>query len=240
MGDNPAARTQPFGPWRHLAAWGVHLLTASGAVLALLALAAIHRGRYAEAFAWMAVALAIDSIDGTLARAVAVRTVLPTLDGARLDDVVDYLNYTLVPLALIYASGRLPSPLALPVVAFVLLASAYGFAQTDAKTNDGYFKGFPSYWNVVAFYIYALDTPQWFGAAALVLFGILVFVPTYYVYPSRSPRFRTITIGLGVVWAITALVILARLEDAPRSLVWASLLYPAYYFGLSVYLTRRR
>jgi phosphatidylcholine synthase len=240
MGDHSAVGTESFGPWRHLAAWGVHALTASGAVLALLALAAIHRGRYAEAFGWMAVALAIDSIDGTLARAVGVKRVLPTVDGARLDDVVDYLNYTLVPLALIYASGRLPSHLGLPVVAFVLLASAYGFAQTDAKTSDGYFKGFPSYWNIVAFYLHALDTPQWFAAAALVLFGILVFVPTYYLYPSRGPRFRTITIALGVVWAITALVILARLDDAPRSLVWASLLYPAYYLGLSVYLTHRR
>jgi phosphatidylcholine synthase len=171
---------------------------------------------------------------------VAVKKVLPTVDGARLDDVVDYLNYTLVPLALIGASGRLPSHLALPVIAFVLLASAYGFAQTDAKTSDGYFKGFPSYWNVVAFYLYALDTPRWFAAAALVLFGILVFVPTYYVYPSRSPRFRTITIALGAVWGIAALVILARLENAPQSLVLASLLYPAYYLGLSVYLTRRR
>jgi len=240
MRDHQASRAASFGVGRRLAAWAVHLLTASGAVVALLALAAIHRGRYAEAFGWMAVALAIDSVDGTLARAVAVRTVLPTFDGARLDDVIDYLNYTVVPLALIYASGRLPSDLALPAVAFVLLASAYGFAQIDAKTSDGYFKGFPSYWNILAFYLYALDTPQWFGAAALLLFGILVFVPIYYVYPSRNPRFRTITVTLGVAWAISALVILARLEDAPRALVVGSLLYPAYYLGLSFYLTRHR
>lgn len=240
MERHPAAPSAAFGVGRRLAAWAVHMLTASGAVVALLALSAIHRGRWAEAFGWMALALAIDSIDGTLARAVAVRTVLPGFDGARLDDVIDYLNYTLVPLALIYASGRLPAPLALPAVAFVLLASAYGFAQTDAKTGDGYFKGFPSYWNILAFYLHALDTPPWFGATMLLLFGILVFVPTYYVYPSRNPRFRTVTITMGAAWAVAALTILARLDDAPRALVLGSLLYPAYYLGLSFYLTRHR
>jgi phosphatidylcholine synthase len=240
MTERADAAADLHGPWRRAAAWGVHLFTACGAVVALLALAAVHRGAYAEAFAWLAVALAIDSADGTLARAARVKVVLPTFDGARLDDVIDYLNYTLVPVALIYAAGRLPADLALPVAAAVLLASAYGFAQADAKTTDGYFKGFPSYWNVIVFYLYALDAPGWLCAATLVLFAALVFVPTYYLYPSRAPRLRRTTVGLGIAWAVSCLVILARLDDPPRALVLGSLLYPAYYLGLSGYLTRRR
>ncbi len=228
------------GPGRHVAAWAVHLFTASGAVVGFLALAAIHRGRTTEAFFWMAVALAIDAVDGTLARAVGVKWVVPRFDGARLDDIVDFLNYTVVPLALVAAADHLPPGLELPVAAVVLIASAYGFCQLDAKTSDGYFKGFPSYWNVVAFYIVVLDTPPWFNAAVLTTFAVLVFVPTYYLYPSRATRFRTLTIGLGALWAVTSLVLLATLPHPPRTLALISLLYPAYYLGLSFYLTLRR
>lgn len=242
-----ASMAQPQGPstdapglGRRLVAWGVHLFTASGAVVALLALDAIHRGRYGQAFGWMALAMAIDSADGTLARAARVKTVLPGFDGARLDDVVDYLNYTVVPVALIYAAGRLPPRLDVVVAAAVLIASAYGFCQDDAKTTDGYFKGFPSYWNVVVFYLFALNTPPWLTAAVLLAFAVLVFVPIYYVYPSRAPRFRAITIALGIAWGVSGLVVLARLSDPPRFLLQLSLLYPAYYLGLSLYLTLRR
>jgi phosphatidylcholine synthase len=227
-------------PARRLAAWGVHLFTASGAVVGFIALDAIRRGSYVEAFWWMTIAFAIDSADGTLARAVGVKTVLPTFDGARLDDLVDYFNYTVVPVALVYAAGLLPAAAALPVAASVLIASAYGFCQAEAKTDDGYFKGFPSYWNVVAFYLFVLRFPPWVAAAVLVAFAVLVFVPVYYVYPSRAPRFRTLMIGLSLSWAASVLVAIAMLPDSPRVLVLGSLLYPAYYFALSFYLTIRR
>lgn len=232
--------SEPVGRGRRFAAWGVHLFTASGVLVAFLALEAIHWGRYSQAFGWMALALFIDSADGTLARAARVKIVLPQFDGARLDDLVDYLNYTVVPVALIYAAGRLPPRLDVLVAAVVLVASAYGFCQTDAKTNDGYFKGFPSYWNIVVFYLFALDTPPWLAAAVLLLFAILVFVPIYYVYPSRAPRFRIITVVLGIAWAVCCLVVLACLSDPPRLLLQLSLLYPVYYMGLSLHLTLRR
>jgi phosphatidylcholine synthase len=225
---------------RQCAAWGVHFLTASGAIVGFLALAAIHEGRYDWAFWWMALALAIDSVDGSLARAVGVKRVLPHFDGTRLDDLVDYFNYTVVPVVLIYSAGRLPDSVALPVSAAVLLASAWGFCQTEAKTEDGYFKGFPSYWNVVVFYLFALETPPFVTAAVLVAFAILVFVPIYYVYPSRSPRLRTFTIVLAVGWGVAVLVALAGLPDPPRGLLLGSLLFPAYYIALSVYLTFQR
>ena len=225
---------------RQLAAWGVHLLTASGAIVGFLALVAIHEGRYDWAFCWMALALAIDSVDGSLARAVGVKRVLPHFDGTRLDDLVDYFNYTVVPVVLIYSAERLPDSVALLVSAAVLLASAWGFCQTEAKTEDGYFKGFPSYWNVIVFYLFALETPPSVTAGVLVTFAILVFVPIYYVYPSRSPRLRTLTIVLAAAWGAAILAALAGLPEPPRRLLLGSLLFPAYYIALSVYLTVRR
>jgi phosphatidylcholine synthase len=225
---------------RWLAAWSVHLLTATGVVVGFLALGAIHRAEWVQAFWWMAAALVIDSADGTLARAVGVKTVLPRFDGARLDDLVDYLNYTVVPVALICAAGRLPGQVATIVAAAVLVSSAYGFCQTDAKTTDGYFKGFPSYWNVVVFYLFALEIGPWQSAAVLLGFAILVFVPVYYVYPSKAPRCRTATIVLGIVWGACTLIALVLLPDAPRALLYAGLLYPAFYFCLSFYLTLGR
>lgn len=233
-------RPPETSPTRRLAAWGVHLLTASGAVVGFMALGAIYHGDYALAFWWMAVALAIDSADGTLARRVGVKVVLPRFDGSRLDDLVDYLNYTVVPVALIHAAGRLPPAVATPVAAAVLLASAYGFCQTDAKTADGYFKGFPSYWNVVVFYLFALNLPPWLAATTLTAFAVLVFVPVYYVYPSKAPRWRTPTLVFGLAWALLTLVTLAQLPAPPRALLLVGLTFPAYYLALSVYLTVQR
>jgi phosphatidylcholine synthase len=240
MTDQSPKSDGKAGIARRLAAWGVHFLTASGAIVAFLALSAIHHGRYDWAFWWMALAMAIDSVDGSLARAVGVKTVLPHFDGTRLDDLIDYLNYTIVPMTLIYAAGRLPPSVALPVAAAVLLASAWGFCQTDAKTIDGYFKGFPSYWNVVVFYLFTLDTPPFLTAAVLVIFAILVFVPIYYVYPSRTQHMRTLMIVLGAGWAAGTFVALASFPDPPRSLLLVTLLYPTYYIAVSVYLTIQR
>jgi len=220
-----------------VAGYAVHLLTASGAVVALLALAAIHSGDYSLAFRWMVVAMLIDSVDGTLARAARVKEVLPGLDGARLDDIVDYLNYVLVPMALTAAAGIVPPAVTLPVITTVLVASAYGFCQSDAKTPAGYFKGFPSYWNVIVFYIYALRLPTWAAAGVFVIFAALVFVPTYYVYPSRAPRFQRLTIILGAAWALGTFAAVLQLPTPSRPLLLATLLYPAYYLALSFHLS---
>jgi phosphatidylcholine synthase len=121
-----------------------------------------------------------------------------------------------------------------------LLASAYGFAQKNAKTADHFFLGFPSYWNIVVFYLYILKVPLWLNAFAVIVLSGLVFVPLQYVYPSRSPRFRAQTNVLGALWAVAVLYIMYRLTDAPRGLVFASLFFPAYYTALSFWLEYRR
>jgi phosphatidylcholine synthase len=223
-------------------AWSVHLYTALGAVTALEALVATVRGDARAAFLWMAVALAIDSSDGTLARAARVKQVVPTYDGSKLDDIVDYLNYVLVPLFFAVEMKLLPERYAVAIAALPLLASAYGFCQGAAKTADFFFTGFPSYWNITVFYMYAFSAPPSANAAVLVLLSLLVFVPIGYVYPTRQPFLRSLTIALGLAWGAVLMLALARLPERSPTLVYGSLAFPVYYFGLSFYLhfERRR
>jgi len=227
-----------WSPARRAAAWGVHALTASSAPAGVAAILATIDGNSRTAFLWMAYTIAIDGVDGTLARAVRVKDVLPFVDGARLDDIVDYFTYVIVPMVFVVVTGMVPAPVALPIVAAVCLASGYGFAQTAAKTADHYFTGFPSYWNLVVFYLWALGWAPWANAALLLVLVVLVFVPVRYVYPSRTPTLRPLTVGLGVVWS-AALVWALLQPHPPRDVVAASLAYPIYYFALSLWLQRR-
>jgi phosphatidylcholine synthase len=226
---------------RTLAAWGVHFYTGFGAVLGFLALEAIAGGRYGLAFAWLAVATFIDSTDGTLARRFRVKDVLPHFDGTRLDDIVDYLNYVVVPIVLAYHAGLIPQgAVGLFVGSLPLLASGYGFCQIDAKTDDHFFKGFPSYWNVVVFYLYALGSPAWINNVLLIVLSILVFVPIGYLYPSKNPTLQRTTYVLGSLWGVLMLALLLQFPHPSRQLAWVSLFFPAYYFAISLHLHFRR
>ena len=227
-----------WSPARRAAAWGVHLLTASGAPAGVAAILAAIGGDHRTAFLWMAYTLFVDAIDGTLARAVRVKEVLPSVDGALLDNVVDYFTYVIVPVVFALLTGMLPDGIAMPVATAICLASGYGFAQTAAKTPDHFFTGFPSYWNVVVFYLWALGWPAWANATVLLALVVLVFVPIRYVYPSRTPTLRGVTIALGVAWTAALLWSLAA-TTPPRGLVTASLAYPVYYVALSLWLQRR-
>jgi len=227
-------------PLRTAAAWGVHLLTASGAPAGVLAIVAADRGDAATSMGWMAYTLAVDSVDGTLARAVGVKQVLPFFDGTLLDNIVDYFTYVIVPMLFILRFDLLPPTVAVPVALCPVIASAYGFCRTDAKTTDHFFTGFPSYWNIVAFYLYTLGWPRALNAVVLLVFALGVFVPIRYLYPSRAPTLRGLTIALALVWGAVVLWSLAHLATVPRALVVASLAYPVYYVGLSLALHTRR
>jgi phosphatidylcholine synthase len=220
--------------------WLVHLLTASSAVFAFLALAASVAGDLRQAFAWLALTTAVDAVDGWLARAVRVKERTPGLDGARLDDIVDYLTFVFVPAWIVASAGLVPAGWALPVVAAMLLSSAYGFSQTDAKSTDYFFTGFPSYWNIVVLYLVATGLAPVVNAVVLLGLAVLVFVPIAYVYPSRTPTLRGLTVGLGVLWALAALAIIWQLPAPSPWLVYGSLLYVVYYVALSLVLHARR
>ena len=215
-------------------AWGVHAYTASGAIAAFAGVLALVAGDYRTAFLWMVAATFVDATDGVLARLARVKEVLPGFDGARLDDIVDYLTYVFVPILLLYHAGDLPHGIAgLMTAAAVLLSSAYGFASVDAKTDDHFFTGFPSYWNIVALYIHVAQLPPAVNAAVLLVFVSLVFVRIGYVYPSRTPVLRGLTVVLGSVWAVMVLGIVLSIPGVPRWLWIGSLFFPVYYFMLS-------
>ncbi|HEY2987366.1 MAG TPA: hypothetical protein VGL11_06550, partial [Candidatus Binatia bacterium] len=158
-------------------AWLVHLYTASGVVLALFSVFLIEAADFQNAFWLMALAVAIDASDGTLARAARVKELIPWFDGDRLEDIIDYLNYVLVPCLLLVRAELLPRSDAVWLAAAPMLASAYGFCQKQAKTADHFFLGFPSYWNIFAFYFYVLQTPRWINAFVILALSGLVFVP---------------------------------------------------------------
>jgi phosphatidylcholine synthase len=222
-------------------AWLVHALTASGALIAYIALTNVIKGNLKVAFLWLAVATVIDSIDGVLARLARVKERAPMLNGARLDDIVDYLTFVFVPAVAIQHAGLLPDGLTTSLgVAAMLISSAFGFSREDAKTADHFFTGFPSYWNIVALYMVALWLPAAVNAAILLLLAAGVFVPIGYVYPSRTVRLRRLTVASGVMWGAMLVAIIWLLPDPPRWLTLISLAYPVYYVALSLTLQRSR
>jgi phosphatidylcholine synthase len=222
-------------------AGAVHLYTASGSVLALLIVLAAVEGNVVGALWLGLLALVIDGTDGMLARRMRVRERLPWFDGARLDDIVDYLTYAFAPVVLLLSDDRLPAGTLGTVVAAVpLLASSYQFCRVDAKTDDHFFLGFPSYWNVVAFYAIVLDLPVAVTATVLVVCSVLVFVPVGYLYPSRTLTLRRTSLVLTAVWALTWAVLLVQVPDPHPAVVAVSLAYLAYYVGVSLLLTLRR
>ena len=215
--------------WFRMKAVFVHLYTASGAVLALLMLVAASQGEVVKALWLMFISLLIDSTDGLLARRFRVSEALPFFDGALLDNIVDYMTYVFAPIVLLWSEGYLPAGNAGIVLASLpLLASSYQFCRVDAKTDDHFFLGFPSYFNVVAFYAIVFKPGPGALAAVLVI-----------VYPTRTVVFRRLSLTLTTLWLGSYAAILWQMPD-PNPLILAfSLLYLFYYFGLSFYLSAK-
>ena len=221
-------------------AWLVHFYTASGAVLAFVASVSAVEGRFREAILALVAATVVAATDGLLARRAGIPGSTPDFDGARLDDIVDYLTFVFVPMLILYRAGNLPDGWGLWVVAAVLLSSGYGFASLDAKTSDYFFTGFPSYWNIVALYLHAAGTPDVFNGVLLLVLVVMVFVRIGYVYPSRTPVLRGLTNILGGIWALMMLAVVWWLPAVPSGLLIGSLFFPVYYTVLSFWLHSQR
>jgi phosphatidylcholine synthase len=223
--------------WPRLRAVAVHAYTASGSVLALLIVLAAIEGDAVRAL-WLGLAaLVVDGTDGMLARRFDVKEHTPRFDGARLDDIVDYLTYAFAPVVLLLQAGYLPGGVGGVVLAALpLLASTYQFCRTDAKTDDHMFLGFPSYWNVIAFYAVVLQLSTTTVGVLLVLCSVLAFVPVGYVYPSRTAAFRPLTLALTAVWLVAYAVLLVQAPDPHPFWTAVSLGYVVYYLALSARL----
>ena len=228
-----------------LAGWCVHLYTGLGLVASAGIAVLIVRGGH-DSFRWafvlMVIAMLIDGTDGIFARAVRIKEIVPRFDGRRLDDIIDFLNYTFLPLLLVWRAGILPPGYEFCLLV-PLLASAYGFCQVAAKTDDGYFLGFPSYWNVVAFYLYLVHAfvwplPGWLSAAVLIGLALLTFVPSQYLYPTQRGLLNLVTYVLAFAWMLLVIWLLyhwpsGETDPLTKNLTAASLLFPAWYMAAS-------
>lgn len=215
-----------------LKAWSVHLFTASGVLAGVMALSAIRDHDIRTAFLWMMLAVFIDSADGTLARRWQVRRYAPEVDGRRLDDIVDYFNWVIVPVVAMAEWGWLP-----PGIWVVpLICSALGISHQQAKTEDHYFLGFPSLWNVVALYLWFWEFPAVLNGAIVVTLALTVLLPIRFVYPSKTPTLRRTSMVLMMVWlALVVAALLLPETTGRRCFLWSSF-FPVYYLALSFWL----
>jgi phosphatidylcholine synthase len=219
-------------------AWSVHLFTATGAIWGLLTLLAVFEQNWRAAITWMIIAMFVDGFDGMLARWFHVKEYARGVDGALLDNIIDYLNYVVVAaLILIKVPNLLPAGLEMVGAFSILLSSAYQFTQVDAKTDEQsfFFKGFPSVWNFLVIYLMLLGLNPWINLLVLVICNILVFVPVKYIYPSRNTRLRRLTLGLTYLYGALGVWGLLQYPSVPQWVMWVSLGYVAYYGLLSFF-----
>lgn len=221
-----------------IAAFAVHVFTASGAACAIMALLAATRADFVTMFAWLGAALVIDGVDGTLARQLRVAQVLPRWSGETLDLVVDFSTYVLVPAFALAASNVLPPTLAVPLAIAVVMSSAIYCADTQMKTADHCFRGFPVLWNVAAFHLFVLNAPAAITAMIVAFLIVLTFVPFRTIHPLRVQRWRTFSIAALVAWATLAVYALTQgLDPGP----WVTLALTAlavYFLSAGMFLPR--
>jgi len=216
--------------YRKITAWSVHLFTAIGVILAFWSLTLIVQGSVRASLIVLALAVVIDSVDGTLSRRAEVTRHTPNIDGALMDNIVDYLTWVFLPVFWAYTFLEV----SFLIGSLVLIASLLGFSNTQAKTDDNYFKGFPSYWIFVILYLYVLGAESWVSSAVMLILASLVLVPIKFVYPSRTKKWQRATLILAFPFGVMIAYMFFHLQETPIALTVASLYYPVYYLVISV------
>ena len=212
-------------------AFAVHIFTACGAALALLALIFATGGHWAAMFFCLGLALVVDGVDGPLAREFKVAEVLPRWSGETLDLIVDFVTYVFVPAYAIAASGLLPQALAIPSGVVVVITGALYFADRQMKTPDNYFHGFPAVWNLGAFYLYLLEPLDWLAAAMIAALAVLSFAPIKFLHPLRVKHLRPLNIAWLAAWAMLALwAVINDLNPGPY-VTWLLAAIAIYFFA---------
>ncbi|KTD00256.1 CDP-alcohol phosphatidyltransferase family protein [Fluoribacter gormanii] len=233
-----------FHPLQYVAAWLVHLFTASAACIGVFSLVKMYQQEYIFALWLMLITVVIDAVDGSLARLVNIKEILPKIDGALLDNIVDYLNYVITPcFFLLVKPGMLPPTYSVFLIAAVSITSAYQFCQSDAKTPDHFFKGFPCYWNITILYMFIFNTSATTNAIILTILSILIFVPVKYVYPSRldylteSRVLKVLMHVCSIIYAVSSVCLLVSYPNTNIICLTLSLAYVGMYIFLSFYRT---
>ena len=196
-----------------IAAWAVHGFTASGAVLGFLAIISIFHNDQTSSFLWLGLALLVDGLDGTIARKVGISDKATNIDGSMLDNLVDYLNYVIIPSLMIYWFQMVPNGWEIIVPAGIFAVSLYTFANINMKTEDYYFSGFPALWNIVVLYFYILNTYQYINLIVIIFLSILTFIPIKFVHPLRVKKLRNITIFCTIIWSATTLKLVTTFPE---------------------------
>ena len=196
-----------------IAAWAVHGFTASGAVLGFLAIISIFNNDQTSSFLWLGLALLVDGLDGTIARKVGVSDKTTNIDGSMLDNLVDYLNYVIIPSLMIYWFQMVPYGWEIVVPAGIFAVSLYTFANINMKTEDYYFSGFPALWNIVVLYFYILNANEYINLIVIIFLSILTFIPIKFVHPLRVKKLRNITIFCTIIWSATTLKLVTTFPE---------------------------
>lgn len=229
--------------WQRSIGWAIHAFTASGACVGLIALLAIYQHNLLQALWLMGAAILIDAVDGMFARMIKIKEVVPEVDGALLDNIVDFFTYTLVPCFFLLVTDLLPVHWRVFCVMIITFSSAYQFTQVDAKTTDHFFKGFPSYWNIAVFYLFFWQMSPLTNMIILLSLAILSFVPIKYIYPSRmdyltnNKLLRFSMVVITVLWGMATTGLLWLYPQSNHLLVAISLGYCLLYIGVSLYRT---
>ena len=221
-----------------IAAFLVHILTASGILTGFMAILAINRSDWREGMMWLLVYLIIDGIDGSLARAVQVKKVLPNYDGKSIDDLSDYTNFVLVPVYFFYQADMVGGWLEVFCVVVMLVSTAVYYGKEDVVSNDYYFLGFTGMWNMVIFFLFFIfQFPSWLNAIIILLLALFQFLPIKFVYPSRQKRYKGFTMIVSCLLIVSMVAILWVFPYRPNWLLLVPILALLYYAAISVALT---
>ncbi len=227
--DPASAYKRKLSSWYRTRALSVHLLTATGAIFAMLALLAAVEDAWSGMFQWLLLALIVDGIDGPLARRWDVASRAARFDGVLLDLIIDYLTYVFIPAYALYASGLVPGWPGWGILIVVPFASALYFADTRMKVADGSFEGFPGCWNMVALVVFVLEPDPWVTLATSIVLAAAMFLPLRFVHPVRTARWRPLTLGVTATWLVLAFVAAWKGFAPGPTLAWT-------FAGCSLYL----